>query len=102
MGTFEHWKAVHQPGEESAQRHDLRLRCHARDGRGSGSVARWLGERDCINHVHFRNVRVRKPYVDYTEVFLDEGVVNMFAVMKELVRQNIRADFTRSIRARST
>ncbi|MBI3695760.1 MAG: mannonate dehydratase, partial [Acidobacteria bacterium] len=41
----------------------------------------------CINHVHFRNVRVRKPYVDYTEVFLDEGQVNLFAVMKELVRQ---------------
>jgi mannonate dehydratase len=51
------------------------------------SVCRYLGERDCINHVHFRNVRVRKPYVDYTEVFLDEGQVNMFAVMKELVRQ---------------
>jgi mannonate dehydratase len=32
-------------------------------------------------------VRVRKPYVDYTEVFLDEGMVNMYAVMKELVRQ---------------
>jgi mannonate dehydratase len=51
------------------------------------AVCRYLGERDCINHVHFRNVQVRKPYVDYTEVFLDEGVVNMFAVMKELVRQ---------------
>jgi mannonate dehydratase len=51
------------------------------------AVCRHLGERDCINHVHFRNVRVRKPYVDYTEVFLDEGQVNMFAVMKELVRQ---------------
>lgn len=51
------------------------------------AVCRYLGERDCINHVHFRNVRVRKPYVDYTEVFLDEGQVNMFAVMKELVRQ---------------
>jgi mannonate dehydratase len=25
--------------------------------------------------------------VDYTEVFLDEGQVDMFAVMKELVRQ---------------
>jgi mannonate dehydratase len=37
--------------------------------------------------VHFRNVQVRKPYVDYTEVFLDTGQVNMFAVMKELVRQ---------------
>ena len=50
-------------------------------------VARYFGSRDCINHVHFRNVRVRKPYVDYTEVFLDEGQVNLFAVMKELVRQ---------------
>jgi len=50
-------------------------------------VCRYLGERDRINHVHFRNVIVRKPYVDYTEVFLDEGQVNMFAVMKELVRQ---------------
>ena len=30
---------------------------------------------------------VRKPYVDYTEVFLDDGQVDMFAVMKELVRQ---------------
>ena len=51
------------------------------------AVCRYLGERDCINHVHFRNVQVRKPNVDYTEVFVDEGQVNMFAVMKELVRQ---------------
>ena len=46
-----------------------------------------LGKRDVINHVHFRNVTVRQPYVDYTEVWLDEGQVNMFEVMKELVRQ---------------
>jgi len=51
------------------------------------AVCRWLGERDRINHVHFRNVIVRLPYVDYTEVFLDEGQVNMFAVMRDLVRQ---------------
>jgi mannonate dehydratase len=31
---------------------------------------------------------VRKPYEDYTEVFLDEGDNDMFLVMKELVRQN--------------
>jgi mannonate dehydratase len=49
------------------------------------AVARYFGSRDCINHVHFRNVRVRKPYEKYTEVFLDEGEVNMFAVMRELV-----------------
>ena len=51
------------------------------------TVARYFGARDCINHVHFRNVRVRKPYEKYTEVFLDEGQVDMFAVMRELVRQ---------------
>ena len=51
------------------------------------AVCRYLGERDCINHVHFRNVVVRKPYVDYTEVFLDDGQVDLFGVMKELVRQ---------------
>lgn len=51
-------------------------------------VCRYLGKRDCINHVHFRNVVVRKPYVDYTEVFLDEGEVDMFGVMRELVRQH--------------
>ena len=28
-----------------------------------------------------------KPYERYTEVFIDEGENNMFAVMKELVRQ---------------
>ncbi len=50
-------------------------------------VCRYFGERDCINHVHYRNVKLRKPYEKYTEVFLDEGDINMFLVMKELVRQ---------------
>jgi mannonate dehydratase len=50
-------------------------------------VCRWFGERDRINHVHYRNVRVRRPSVDYTEVFPDEGQVDLFAVMRELVRQ---------------
>jgi len=51
------------------------------------AVCRYFGERDRINHVHYRNVRVRRPGVDYTEVFPDEGQVDMLAVMKELVRQ---------------
>ena len=50
-------------------------------------ICRYFGSRDRINHVHFRNVRVRAPREKYTEVFPDEGEVNMFAVMKELVRQ---------------
>jgi mannonate dehydratase len=50
-------------------------------------VCRYFGSRDRINHVHYRNVRVTKPYEKYAEVFIDEGVNNMFAVMKELVKQ---------------
>lgn len=51
------------------------------------AVCRYFGERDCINHVHYRNVKMQKPYEQYTEVFLDEGDNNMFRVMQELVRQ---------------
>jgi mannonate dehydratase len=50
-------------------------------------VCRYFGSRDRINHVHFRNVKVQKPYERYTEVAVDEGENNMFAVMKELVKQ---------------
>lgn len=50
-------------------------------------VCRYFGKRDCINHMHFRNVIMKTPREKYTEVFADEGEVDMFAVMKELVRQ---------------
>src|SRR5262249_10216207 len=39
-----------------------------------------------INHVHFRNVQVVKPYEKYQEVFIDAGQVDMFGVMRALVR----------------
>jgi len=51
-------------------------------------VCRYFGSRDRINHLHFRNPHVMKPYEKYDEGFIDEGDVNMFAVMKELVRLN--------------
>jgi D-mannonate dehydratase len=37
-------------------------------------------------HHAYRNVRIRVPYEKYTEVLIDEGDNNMFAVMKELVQ----------------
>ncbi len=49
-------------------------------------VCRYFASRDRINHVHYRNVQVEKPYEKYSEVFIDNGVNNMFAVMRELVR----------------
>ena len=51
------------------------------------AVCRYFGARDRINQVHFRNVRMRVPRESYTEVFADEGEVDMLAVMQELVRQ---------------
>jgi len=49
-------------------------------------VCRYFASRQRINHAHFRNVRVQRPYEKYAEVFPDEGEVDMFAVMRELVR----------------
>jgi len=53
-------------------------------------VCRYFASRDRINHMHYRNVRVIKPYERYTEVAIDEGQVDMFAVMKELVKNKYR------------
>jgi mannonate dehydratase len=55
-------------------------------GQDPVQVCRYFASRDRINHVHYRNVRVEKPYEKYAEVFIDEGENNMFAIMKELVR----------------
>ena len=45
---------------------------------------RFFGKRDCINHVHFRNVRLKSPYTAYTETFVDEGDNDMLASMRAL------------------
>jgi mannonate dehydratase len=49
-------------------------------------VCKYFASRDCINHVHYRNVKVQKPYEQYSEVFIDEGENNMFEVMQVLVK----------------
>jgi mannonate dehydratase len=55
-------------------------------GENPVEVCRYFGSRDRINHVHYRNPHVMKPYLQYDEGFIDEGDVNMFAVMRELLR----------------
>jgi mannonate dehydratase len=54
-------------------------------GENPVEVANWFGSRDRIGHVHYRNVRLRVPRQDYTEVTPDNGDNNMLAVMKALV-----------------
>lgn len=53
-------------------------------------VCRYFASRDRINHVHYRNVISEIKYDKYTEVFLDEGEVNMFAVMQELFKHGYK------------
>ena len=53
-------------------------------------VCKYFASRDRINHVHYRNVISEIPYDKYTEVFIDEGQVNMFAVMQELMKHGYK------------
>lgn len=87
MATLQHWKEYLDLVKSPFNGMTFDCGVTREMGEDPVSVCRDLGERDCINHVHFRNVVVRRPYVDYTEVFLDEGEVDLFGVMKELVRQ---------------
>src|SRR5581483_5140256 len=87
MGTVAGWKRLIDIVPKPANGITFDCGVTREMGEDPVEVCRYFGSRDRINHVHFRNVRVRKPYEKYTEVFLDEGQVDMFAVMKELVRQ---------------
>ncbi len=87
MATFAHWKEYLDLVKSPCNGMTFDCGVTRELGEDPVAVCRYLGERDCINHVHFRNVIVRTPSIDYTEVFLDEGQVDMFGVMRELVRQ---------------
>jgi mannonate dehydratase len=87
MGTVEGWKRLCDivPSKSNGITFDCGVTREM--GHDPVEVCKYFGSRDRINHVHYRNVKVEKPYEHYEEVFIDEGFNNMFAVMKELVRQ---------------
>ena len=87
MGTIDGWKKL--VGIVNSPSNGITFDCGVTREMGGDpvDVCRWFGSRDRINHVHFRNVKVERPYERYTEVFIDEGENDMFAVMKELVKQ---------------
>ncbi len=87
MGTVDGWKKL--IGIVNSPSNGITFDCGVTREMGGDpvEVCRYFGSRDRINHVHFRNVKVQKPYERYTEVFIDEGENDMFAVMKELIRQ---------------
>jgi mannonate dehydratase len=87
MGSVDGWKRLIEIVPSKANGITFDCGVTQEMGQDPVEVCRYFGSRDRINHVHFRNVRVRVPNQKYTEVFLDEGAVDMYAVMQELVRQ---------------
>jgi mannonate dehydratase len=87
MGSVEGWKKLIEIVKSPSNGITFDCGVTREMGHDPVEVCRYFGSRDRINHVHFRNVKVQKPNERYTEVFIDEGENNMFAVMKELVRQ---------------
>jgi mannonate dehydratase len=87
MGTVEGWKRLIEIVKSPSNGITFDCGVTREMGHDPVEVCHYFGSRDRINHVHYRNVRVRKPYEQYTEVFIDEGENNMFAVMRELVKQ---------------
>ena len=93
MGTVAGWKRLVSIVDNPANGITFDCGVTREMGEDPVEVLRYFGSRDRINHMHYRNVRVVKPYERYTEVSIDEGQVDMFAVMKEVVRQK----YTRTI-----
>ena len=54
------------------------------------AVGNWFASRNRIGQMHFRNVKMRVPRLDYTEVWPDEGDNDMYEVMKLLVKNNYK------------
>ena len=86
MGTVDGWK--HFVGIVDSPANGITFDCGVTREMGSDAIAtaEWFASRKKINHVHFRNVQVVKPYEKYQEVFIDAGMNDMFGVMKALVK----------------
>lgn len=88
MGSVEGWKRLVEIVQSPSNGITFDCGVTREVGQDPVEVCRYFATRERINHMHFRNVRVQVPREKYVEVFIDEGEVDMFAVMRELVRNN--------------
>lgn len=86
MATLDGWKHLIEIVDSPSNgiTFDCGVTCEI--GEDPVAVCRYFGSRDRINHMHYRNPHVMTPYLKYVEGFIDEGDVDMLAVMRELVR----------------
>lgn len=80
--TLADLKRVVEVMDSPANAHYLDTGMLTEMGESAPEAIRFLGARDRIGIVHFRNVVVDVPYERYTETFLDEGDCDMFACMR--------------------
>ena len=86
MGTLAGWKHLIEIVNSPANGITYDCGVTRELGEDAIAVADYFASRKRINHVHYRNVQVVKPYEKYQEVFIDAGMNDMFGVMKALVR----------------
>jgi mannonate dehydratase len=86
MGTLAGWKHLIEIVNSPANGITFDCGVTRELGEDPVAVAQYFASRKRINHVHYRNVAVVKPYEKYQEVFIDAGMGDMFGVMKALVR----------------
>ena len=86
MGTLAGWKKLIEIVNSPANGITFDCGVTTEMGENAVQVADYFASRKRINHCHYRNVHVVKPYERYTELFIDAGQCDMFGVMKALVR----------------
>ncbi len=90
MGSLDGWKKLISIVNSPANGITFDCGVTREMGEDPVEVCRYFASRDRINHVHYRNVKVEIPHERYEEVWIDEGMNNMFAVMRELVKNKYK------------
>lgn len=86
IATFEDWKRLVNVVNSPSNGMTFDCGVSREMGENPLEILHYLAARDRINHVHYRNVTVQKPHLKYEEVFFDTGIVNLYAVMRELFK----------------
>lgn len=86
IATFEDWKRLVNIVDSPSNGMTFDCGVSREMGNNPLEILHYLASRDRINHIHYRNVIVEKPHEKYTECFIDEGQVNLYAVMRELIK----------------
>jgi mannonate dehydratase len=86
MGSLKGWKHLIEIVNSPANGITFDCGVTREMGENPVEVAEYFASRKRINHMHYRNISVVKPYERYTEVFIDAGMTDLFGVMKALVK----------------